>query len=505
MSASASKKKRKELVEQGLSAKDLAVKQAREKKSKTLKNVLITLLALVVCAAAVFGVIHLVNRPSYDTKAAVATVGDTKITVPVYDYFYNQTASNFYNQYSFLVQTGTPLSQQSSVFGEGTLEDYMKQTTNDSLREICNVLAAAKKEGFKLDDDQLSEISEAMDSVKTAAASYGFSDVDKFLRAQFGEGFDSDVYKDCIEMVETYSHYVQKLNDEFQPSAQELQEAYEADPSAFDLVSFTYMTSAAESTPVETEEAEDTEAETGAAAATPTTYTDEAKAAAKEKAESYAQEMPEDATTVSYNKSTVSSYLMEDIANWLFDDARKEGDTEVFARDENEIYFYTVRFDSRDTNDYNPVNANIISLAKDAEGAEAAEGEQTAAEKWEALTAAVEDGMSDEAFSEAVSALGYTANNTSVTRTYSMEEIREWLYDSARKPGDILSYETDTNYYLVRFVSTEEESYRDTLVKNDLWSKYYEELANVNEITIDEELMKHANTDLTFNASNSES
>ena len=96
MSASASKKKRKELEEQGLSAKDLAAQKEREKKNKTLRNILIVALAILVCAAAVFAVISLVNRPSYDTKATVATVGSKKISVPVYDYFYNNTVSQLY-------------------------------------------------------------------------------------------------------------------------------------------------------------------------------------------------------------------------------------------------------------------------------------------------------------------------------------------------------------------------------------------------------------------------
>ena len=44
MSASASKKKRKELEEQGLSPRAIAEKKAKEQKQKTLRNVLIVVL-----------------------------------------------------------------------------------------------------------------------------------------------------------------------------------------------------------------------------------------------------------------------------------------------------------------------------------------------------------------------------------------------------------------------------------------------------------------------------
>ena len=511
MSASASKKKRKELEEQGLSAKDVAAKKEKEKKAKLLRNVLLVVLAVVVALAAIFAVIKLVNRPSYDVKAAAATVGEEKITVPMYDYFYNLTASNFYSSYSFLIQAGVPLSEQSNFFGEGSLEDYMKESTNSTLREVFNVCAKAKADGYKLSDEQKETIKTAMDSLETEAASYGFASVDKYLQARFGVGCDTDSYEEYLKAFLTYTGYTGKLNDEFNPGADEIQAAYDKDPSAYDLVSFTYATSAAESTTVvtekntDTEKADDSAAATEEPAATTTVYTDAAKAAAKEKADEYAKEMPEDATTTTYGKSSVSSYFSEDIANWLFDDARKEGDVMVFAKTEEEIYFYTIRFDSRDTNDYHPINANIITVTKDKEDAELKEGEQSAKEKFDALVAAVKEGMSDEEFSTAVTALSYSGSTTSVTKSYSLEEIRSFLFDESRKAGDLLTtYESDSAYYLVRFSSAAEDTYRDSMVKSNPWNDLYEEIATANEITVDEELLKHAYTDLTFNASTSE-
>ena len=516
MSASASKKKRKELEEQGLSAAAIAEKKAKEQKSKTIRNVLIVVLAAVVCFAAVFGVIALVNRPDYDTKAPVLSVGDEKITVPVYDYFYNLTASNFYNSYSFIIQSGKPLSEQQNLFGEGTMEDMLKDNTNSSLGEILNVVAHAKANGYELSSEQKANVAAGLASIKNEAQMYGMS-VDKYLTARFGNGCDLDSYEDYMNLYMLYAGYAGKLSDEFDPSAEEVKAEYEKDTSVYDLVSFTYATSAAESSKVEPEgkntqkDVDPTEA-TGdtapatteaAPASTETVYTDEAKAAAKEKAEGYMKEMPEDATTVSYNKETVTSYLTEEIANWLFEEGRKEGDVKVFARDDQEIYYYTVRFDSRDTNDYCRVNANVISIQKDKEGTELKEGEKSAEQKKDELIAALKEGMSDEDFNKTVTDLGYSASADAYTRTYPMKEIREWLYAEGRKAGDLLtSYETDTAYYVVRFVSTEEESYRDIMVKNHLWQEYYESIATAKEITVDEELLKNAFTDLTFNANN---
>lgn len=511
MSASASKKKRKELEEQGLSPRAISAQKAKEKKQKTLRNVLIVVLCVAVALAAIFAVISLVNRPSYDTKAAVATVGDEKITVPVYDIFYNTNASSLYNYgYSYFITKGTPLSQQSNVFGgEGTMEDFFKENASTAIQTVYNYYIKAKEAGYELTDDQKKSISDEIDAIKSAAESYGYPNVNTFLSRYYGEGVDLDAYKTYLNVSAYYSGYYAQLEEDFEPSAEERQAAYDKDPGAFDLVSFTYKSTTAESTSVPAEgEGEGEAAEGEAETETPTTtiYTDAAKADAKEKAEGYLTEMPEDASTVNYNKTNVSSYFSEEIAEWLFDAERKEGDAKVFVMNDDETSYYTVRFDSRDTNEYCRVNANILTITKDKEDAEIKEGEQTAKEKLDALLNAVKDGMTDEEFSEAATALGYTVSNTSVTHTYSIEEIRTWLYDESRKAGDLLtSYQTDTTYYVVRYVSTDEVTYRDSLIKDSLWTELTESIASTKEISFVEDMLQYANTDLTFNDTSSDS
>lgn len=519
MSASASKKKRKELEQQGLSAKNVAVQTANQQKKQTVRNVLVVLLAIFICAAAVFAVVKLVNRPSYDTEAAVVTVGSESVSVPVYNYLYNYNASNFYSSYSYFVQTGVPFAEQSSVFGDGTLEDYFKESTNSTLKEMLNVVAEAKANHYELSEEDKATIANGVNSVKSDAALYGYPSADKYLELRFGEGCNLDNYEQYLNMVMLYSSYAQKLSSDYAPTAEELKKAYEEDPSQYDMVSLTYKTSSAKSTTVEpaltlpSDDNTDPTAETQPS----TTYTDEAKAEARELAESYAKEMPEDAISKTYNKSDMTNYLTDEIAQWLFDAERQPGDVKVFARSEDNLYFYAVRFDGRETNDYHLVNANIFTINKDKpaeEKDEAAEQkdedvqeateakeEKTAEQKRDELLAAIHDGMTDAEFSTAVSALGYNVGTNTITKDYSIEEIRDFLFDAERKSGDLFtSYETATAYYIVRYASTEEKTYRDQMVESALWSKYYSDIASKNDVTVNEDLMKHANTNLTFNS-----
>ena len=495
MSASASKKKRKELDQQGLSTKALAEQKVKAQKNKTLKTALIVALVVVVAAAAIVGVIAMTNAPSYDTKAAVATVGDETVTVPFYNYYYNQTATNFYSQYASFIQAGVPLSQQNFIFGGGTVEENLINMTNSGLQEVLNLYAKAKADGYQLSDEEKSMVDQSVESAKTEADYYGFANVDKYIKARFGEGCNLSNYKDFLNVFMTSSSYASKLSQDFAPTQDEIDAAYQENPNNFDQVGFTYVPVTAEATAQETGEKDE-----NGEPVTEDVYTDEAKAEARAQADSYVEEMPETANTVTYNLESTTSVLGEEAANWLFDTARKDGDAQVFPRNEDETSFYVVRYDSRTDNSYFPVDANIITITKDT--AEVAEGEQTAEEKWNALQEAVSDGMTDEEFNTAVTALGYSGVANPVYNTYSDQEIRDYLYNSDRKAGDLLAIETDTAYVLARYAALEETTYRDTLVKNRLWNDFYNSIVSSSEIQIVEDMMQYANTDLTFNASN---
>ncbi len=513
MSASASKKKRKELEGQGLSSKNIAADKSRKEKNSTLKNVLIVALVLIVCAAAVFAVIKLVNRPSYDTKATVLTVGEEKLTVPVYNYFYNWNANQFYNyysQYSQVIQSGVPFSQQS--MGEGTtLEDYLKQSTNENVKNVLNLVALAKANGYTLSEEDKKTISDSVEAMKATAEQYkaNFPSLEKYLNEVYGEGCDLESYEEFLTLSMIASNYSEKFQSEFHPSEEDIEKKYQEDVDAYDLVVFAAATVEAESTTVEAEtEGESSEgtSETTEATQPATVYTDEAKAAAREKAEGYTKEMPEDSTPAAYGKSSIVSVYNQEIADWLFDSSRKEGDSKCFAANEDETKFYTVRYDRRETNDYYMVKGNLFTIAKDAEGTEVKEGEKTAEQKRDEVLAAIHDGMTDEEFNTAVTALGYSASPMSISRNYSVEEIRSFLYDDSRKAGDLLTtYENDTNYYVVRFASREEELYRNQTISNVLLNEKYNEIISKDEVKVDENMMQYANTDLTFYNNSSES
>ena len=559
MSASASKKKRKELNEQGLSVKELAVKKASDEKKKKLRTGLLIALVAVVAIGIVIGTIAILNNRYTQT---VATVGDEKISIPVYNCFYNNCANSicsYLSQFG-LVEADVPFSKQSNPMGgDGTLEDYLIEYTNSYLTSYYALYAESKKDsGYKLSQDGKNQISDALASVKSEATEHGYPSADKYLQALMGRGVTLDDYETYLTVYITASEYDSYLQESFNPSEEELATEYDANPENYDTVFYTTSTTNAVGTVDKDSEDKDM------------TYTDEAKAEAKAAAEAKKDNMPEDATHTKALKSDVAN---EELAAWLFDASRKAGDTEVFSTNDAGTTYQTVRFDSRDTNDYSRVKAYVISITKDtptetepaeteptetepaetepaetepaetepaetepaetepaetepaetepaetepaetepaetepaetepADDKSDEEKKETSEEKLEKLLDGITAEMTDEDFETYASDLGYTASVRTLAKGDTVDEVDAYVYDAARKAGDFTSIDTDKTYYVVRFVGTQEDSYRTELVKNALYSRMYTEMMGKYELNMISKAMKYLNTNLTLHSS----
>ena len=538
MSASASKKKRKELETQGLSPKEIRAKKETDKRKKTTRNIILAVVAVLLVAAIVVGIIALLNHRYRQT---VATVGDQKITVPVYNCFYANNANQMYSYLSQFnaVQPNVKFSEQANPYGEGTLEDYLVEYTNSYLQSVYILYSKAQNDSnFQLSQDGKDSIAKALQTMKDDAAARGYPDADKFLSQAYGRGTTLEDYETYLNIPTVAAEYDTYLQSTFAPTEEELKSAYEAAPDDYDIVAFSYSDTKAVGKV--DKENEDKEVE----------ITDEDRAEAKKNAEAKEKDFPADATETHVRKSNVSSN--KEMADWLFDAARKEGDIKTFQLDEEGNNYRTIKFGSRDTNDYARVTAYVIEIPKDkapeavlpetatpdaeAPDAETPETEapeteapETEAPETEApetdapetvapaddekkddektptaeeTLAKIVDGlkpeMTDAEFEEYVKAQ-YKAVSTEVLDKNDLpEEVNEYLFSADRKAGDYETITTEDTYYVVRYVSTNEMTYRNEIVKNSLYNAMYSELMDSVTIDVDKKALKYANTDLTF-------
>lgn len=497
MSASASKKKRKEQL--------LAPLPEKKDEKKTGKKILIGVIAAIVALALIVAVGMLIKsndyKVDYDTKQAAMTVGDYEVSVPMFNYFYTSTLNNYVNSGYLnygLIQQSVPLSQQTYMGSFGnedgpTWEAQLIDETKTQISNTVNLYLAAKEAGHTLTDDDKAAIEEKVKSVKKSAKDNGYNffglTTNWFLSDYFGKGCNLDNYREFVELTQFCQSYAEAKEADFLPSADDIKAEYAENPNDYDLVTYALYTVNAEADGKDENEAD--------------TYSDEAIAAAKADADAAAKDFPADATVATKGYDNVTSGINEDAAKWLFDASRKDGDISVFESAEGRT-FYVVRFDGRDVNDYNLANAYVLSFAFDAEGAEPAEGELSAAEKFAKLSDGVKDGISEEDFAALAEKYGFTASASPVDRHALNEKVTSFLYDSARKDGDILTLEDadSSTYYVVRFVSFAEKTYQEQIVENALHeeaeSSWLNEVYAANTADMNADAIAFANTDRTF-------
>ena len=502
MSASASKKKRKEMAAEGSSFKQQVLQEKAENKKKNTRKILIAVLSILVVVGIVLGVIAIVNAPYRQT---VAKIGGEKISAPLYSCFYGYTLNTMNNQYAAygmnLIQPNIPLSKQKGLAEGQTMEDSMIQMTNQSMESAYNLYLKAKSDsGFSLSQEGKSSIDNGIKNLEKSAKDGKYSSVEKYLRANVGAKVTEDDYKQFLTVMTYSSEYNAYLQNTYQPADDELAAKYTASPDDYDTVVFTSSRTTAEST-------KDSEGKA--------IYTDEAKLKAKAEAEAKKDKMPDDAEETYAQKSAAKS-TSSVMAEWLFDASRKQGDTEMFTLNDAGTSFITVRFEHRDTNDYYRPNVYVFTIDKDKEEEKTDDAEEqkedgseeetadtskkteTAEEKLARFMDGVKDGMSDEEYETYVTGFGYTADKTEVSKGVQIDGLEEWLYDDARKAGDTKSFEAEDTYYVVRYIDKAEHTYRQELVRTVMYNEMYNALIAANKLVVDTDALRYANTDRTL-------
>ena len=474
MSASSARKKRFEQANQPAT-------ETKKKKKKLSQG---WIFAIVICliVAVLIGTVLVVR--TVRNNRTVLTVGDHKVSVKEFNYFYNSTANNLSSYASYLgIETGKPLDEQYvtsngasylGLFGIST--DYLadKEADEDGVYDVtwAQVIASAAKdnaisaytvynaamadENFEIDEHLQHEIDEQMDVMKGYADQNGES-LNSLIKRVFGSGCNASGYRNYLKVTYVAAHYTGRVySDEeiaarfeqspedfafatyylytasaasfeeevteptdeegnvIEPTEENADEPTEEEPAETELNEEEETELAEESTdaePVEEESEEPTEEETEPTeeetepaeeeTAEPTEDdgpSEEAKQKAEEAAKAMEKNFNVDDESVSIKtdntRANVTSNATEEAAAWIFDTA-KDGDVKLFVNEETNTY-YVLKLINKD--DYQTLNGLELAIAADAEDAELAEGEKSAAEKVAAIKASLEADPSEANF-----------------------------------------------------------------------------------------------------------
>lgn len=485
-------KEQKEQTEQKVMTKyDRKVQKRKEEKEKEKKEeristtVGIVFLVALVCLVASFPI-----RTYLATHETYVVINGEEVNKVEFDYVYNTTKNNYITQYgSYLSYFGLDTSKDLStqMYSDTlTWQDYFEQNAVESLKQNKALMEEAKAAGFTYDTTD--EYNTFKETIKTSAAAAGVSDKE-YVRSIYGSYATMGRIEEYVKNDMVMNAYYQKLQEDNAPSDDEIQSYYEENKATYDSVDYRLTTIEADlpteptelADPVE-ETAADTTGTTDGTAATDTTQdtayqpsdAEIAKAMddAKVLADDAEQTVVKDGEAHENEKKSSVNYMISD---WLFDDARKAGDTTVITNDNSHCY-YAVAFEKRYLDETPSADVRVIIPTEDKTGEEILE-------EWK-NGAATEDSFAElcKKYTQDTSAVENGGLFEQVTKTGMTEELSNWIFDSSRQAGDTVAITVSDTTYVLYYIGQDQPEWKIN-IKNTLVSDTMSQ--HVQDITAD--------------------
>ena len=469
----------KEQTEQKVMTKyDRKVQKRKEEKEKEKKEERIsTAIGIVVLVALVCLVASFPIRTYLATHETYVVVNGEAVNKVEFDYQYNLTKNNYITQYgSYLTYFGLDTSKDLStqMYSDTlTWQDYFEQNAVESLKQNKALMAEAKAAGFTYDTTD--EYNTFKETIKTSAAAAGVSDKE-YVRSIYGSYATMGRIEEYVKNDMVMNAYYQKLQEDNAPSDDEIQSYYEENKATYDSVDYRLTTIEADlpteptelADPVE-ETAADTTGTTDGTAATDSTQdtayqpSDAEIAKAMEDAKVLADDaektVAKDGEAHENEKKSSVNYLISD---WLFDDARKAGDTTVITNDNSHCY-YVVAFEKRYLDETPSADVRVIIPTEDKTGEEILE-------EWK-NGAATEDSFAElcKKYTQDTSAVENGGLFEQVTKTGMTEELSNWIFDNSRQAGDTVAITVSDTAYVLYYIGQDQPEWKIN-IKNTLVS-----------------------------------
>lgn len=442
------------------------------------------------------------ETPDGSSSGSVDEADKTKladVSVPQLSYYFVNIYQNYVRQYGDYISymglnTSQPLRDQTYPGDETkTWFDYFLEQAVDQMSAIYALNGAAEEEGYAWNDTMQSEFDDNEASLKASAAAANMSEA-KYLRRIYGATMSRGVYEGEMKRVILASNFSQYRSDSLSYTDAELEAEYAADRSAYDVADYQSVKlsgAAATTQDADGNDVEPTEEETAAAMSA-------AKAAAEKlyadfKAGASLSALAEGGDDKTYTDGNAAPYSSGVLMDWLFDDARKAGDSAVLA-DESGSAYYVVSFGKRYRQEYKTVDVRHILISPEA--GEIAQGEDGYDEEQAKLKADAKAKADDllaqwkagAATEDAFAALakehsadgGSQANGGLYEQVYQGQMVptfNDWCFASGRKIGDTGVVETDYGYHIMYYVSENLPFWKvrvDSTLRNRDFGAWYE-------------------------------
>lgn len=412
--------------------------EARIQREKQIGRIIGIAILVVIIGAIVYSPI----RKYVAAHSTYITVGDHKISEVEFDYYYTLTSNDYLDTYGdYLSYMGLNIygSFENQAYSDTmSWKDYFDQLTVDAIRQNKALLDEAKAAGFTYDPS--AEYETFVQDNKEAAAEAGMT-LGRYYRTVFGEYATASNIKPIVEEGYIATAYYKAVAESKEAGDAEIRAYYEENKATYDSVDYLLTQIDAEIPDAQTT----TDADGNEVVTEPTEEEIQtAMAAAKVLADEALLVIEDEGTeTIGSLRLGVSTSYRD----WLFDDARKEGDTTVIE-DENNHRYYVLMFERRYL-DESQITANIRAIMTMNNNGEAILAE------WQAA------GATEEAFTGLVPKYSqdiYSSNSGGLYTdlrhsALSSEALNNWVFVEERKAGDTVTITDQGVTYVLYYVS----------------------------------------------------
>ena len=282
-------------------------------------------------------------------KGTYIEIGDRKVSQLEFDYYYNNTVNNYLTSYSSILpymglDTSRDFADQPYT-DDLTWKDMFDEMTVGQITQIHALLEDAEEKGFV--HDTTAEYEEGIASIEDAAKTAGASASD-YYKSMFGKYASKSNVSPFMKDSLFASAYYSSMLEENKPSEEEVEAYYQENKENYDKVdyrSFVFRSDLAEDASEEDIEKAMKElkekADAFVSAREDGTEFKELciQNASEEEKANYESEDSDASLSEGYNYSSVPYAISE----WLYDDARAEGDLAA-VEDETGHQYYVVEF-----------------------------------------------------------------------------------------------------------------------------------------------------------------
>ena len=493
MSASRERKERAKLAAMAQPEKNVS------KQKKKLSEGWILAISVILVVVIAFG--SILGIRAYQRNQIVLTVGNKNLTVREFNYYYNQTVSNYSGYASYFgIDTAKALDKQyvladsysmMGYFGmdvsildaykqedgsyDITWAGYFAELAKENAVQTYAIYQAAKAAGFDASEAVTEGINSELSNLMLYASLYGY-DTEKYLEMIFGTGSTMDTYEEYLTVTYTASEYISQLEYD----AADVDVRYNESPEEFDVASY-YLYSISKPAEEEATEEEATEEETTEEATEEEEIDPET--AAKEMEANFDVENEKVSAYVDQTRENITGTISEEAATWMFE--AKPGDVKLFYNEETETYYVAKLILNENYNTLSALQIFISNTEVDHEGhdhgeEEIPESEMAPADSLAAVLAGLEADGSEESFRTLAETHndGDTLEMTDTSYAYINANISTdaflWTLED-RAAGEYTTFETESGTYVL-YMLDRSDSYRYLRVNSTMVTEWLEEI-----------------------------